>query len=490
MIAINHAPATALKRRGSILFTLFCLSMIVGFSSCTTKTHNENAYDSSTARTSNVSTPPAVVAVNYPVTLPVIDAFMADSAFDSLAKSRAGLTDSELLKVRRVARQEAARLEKAETASTEDYSGSTADAKARAISLLDSIIGSDKRTKLFALVQEEWSDRQDAESGTAVPDTNSIEGTRNAVPKDSRVVVNIPAYRMDVFDSGNLVKSYEVTIGYPEFPLPTGMRKAREILFNPTWTPPDESWVESPHSKVKVGQKIEAGDKLNPLGVLKIPIGEPSLIHGGKSPAKLGTFGSHGCVGLVDPDAIDFAQRLAQLSGKSLSDSAIASYAKDKKSTHDVRLPKSVPVELRYETIVADSGNLHIYRDVYDHNTNTQENLDATLKTYGLSMKDLTPDEQSKVLAALHDMSKDITTNTDTNIVRDIALKDTSGSEPAKEKSASKGKTDHRPAMTRRIKGQKEIVIPIAALRGRGYPQPVGMAQPLAVKSKAARRKS
>jgi hypothetical protein len=267
------------------------------------------------------------------------------------------------------------------------------------------------------------------------------------------------------------------------------MRKAREILFNPTWTPPDESWVESPNGKVKVGQKIAAGDKLNPLGVLKIPIGEPSLIHGGKSPAKLGTFGSHGCVGLVDRDATDFALRLAQLSGKTLSDSAVASYAKDKESTHDVRLSKPVAIELRYETIVADSGQLHIYRDVYDHNTNTQENLDATLKTYGLSMKDLTPDEQSKVLVALHDMSKDITTNTDTNIVRDIALKDTSGSESTKERSSKNGKTDHRPAMTRRIKGEKEIVIPIAALRGRGYPQPVGMSQSLAVKSKKAKRK-
>ncbi|MDP4199642.1 MAG: L,D-transpeptidase [Bacteroidota bacterium] len=465
--------------------------MIVGFSSCTTKTHNGTAFDSSTTRTYNASAPtsPAVVAVNYPVTLPVLDAFMADSTFDSLAKARTGLTDTELLRVRRIAHDEAARLEKTQMANTGDYSGSTADAKARAISLLDSIIGADKRTKLFAFVQEEWSDRADATGGTAATDTNSMEGTRNAVPKDSRVVVNIPAYRMDVFDSGNLVKSYEVTIGYPEFPLPTGMRKAREILFNPTWTPPDESWVESPNGKVKVGQKIAAGDKLNPLGVLKIPIGEPSLIHGGKSPAKLGTFGSHGCVGLVDRDATDFAPRLAQLSGKTLSDSAVASYEKDKKSTYNVRLPKSVAIELRYETIVADSGQLHIYRDVYDHNTNTQENLDATLMTYGLSMKDLTLDEQSMVLVALHEMSKDITTNTDTNIVRDIALKDTSGNESPNKESTSHRNIDHRPAMTRRIKGQKEIIIPIAALRGRGYPQPVGMAQPLAVKTKIAKRK-
>jgi lipoprotein-anchoring transpeptidase ErfK/SrfK len=479
----------ALRHYKPLSFLLF-ISMLVGFSSCTTKTRNETSQDSSSTRTyTSAPISPATIAINYPVTLPVLDAFMADSAFDSLARSKAGLTDAELLQVRRVAHDESARLEKAQEANSGEYSGSTADAKARAITLLDSIIGADKRTKLFALVQEEWSDRSDATDATTAVDTNSIEGVRNAVPKDSRVVVNIPAYRMDIYDSGNLTKSYEVTIGYPEFPLPTGMRRAREILFNPTWTPPDEAWVESPNGKVKVGQKVAAGDKLNPLGVLKIPIGGPSLIHGGKAQSKLGTFGSHGCVGLVDRDATDFALRLAQLSGKALSDSAVAKYAKDKKSTHDIRLAKPVAIELRYETIVADSGSLHIYRDVYDHNTNTQENLDATLKTYGLSMKDLTPDEQSKVLVALHEMSKDITTNTDTNIVRDIALKDTSGSQPAKGKPASKGKKDHRPAMTRRIKGEREIVIPIAALKGRGYPEPVGISQPLPVKSKTAKRK-
>ncbi|HEY5839084.1 MAG TPA: L,D-transpeptidase, partial [Pyrinomonadaceae bacterium] len=32
----------------------------------------------------------------------------------------------------------------------------------------------------------------------------------NAVPKDTRIVVNIPAFRMDVFKDGVLVKSYKV----------------------------------------------------------------------------------------------------------------------------------------------------------------------------------------------------------------------------------------------------------------------------------------
>ena len=41
------------------------------------------------------------------------------------------------------------------------------------------------------------------------------------------------------------------------------------------------------------GQKVAAGSRLNPLGPVKIPIGSPSLIHGGKTPAKLGGFASH-----------------------------------------------------------------------------------------------------------------------------------------------------------------------------------------------------
>ena len=99
----------------------------------------------------------------------------------------------------------------------------------------------------------------------------------NGLPNDTRIVINAPAYRMDMFENGKLLKSYQIGIGYPEFPLPVGMRTANAIIFNPTWTPPDEPWVESPSSKVKVGQKVAAGSNLNPLGLVKIPIGSPSL---------------------------------------------------------------------------------------------------------------------------------------------------------------------------------------------------------------------
>ncbi|PYS86026.1 MAG: hypothetical protein DMF70_03065 [Acidobacteria bacterium] len=96
----------------------------------------------------------------------------------------------------------------------------------------------------------------------------------NAVPRDTRIVVNIPAFRLDVFHDGTLINSYRIGIGYPQFPLPTGLRKAQLIIFNPTWTPPDSAWVDS--MNVTPGETIRAGSKLNPLGPIKIPIGMPS----------------------------------------------------------------------------------------------------------------------------------------------------------------------------------------------------------------------
>jgi len=227
----------------------------------------------------------------------------------------------------------------------------------------------------------------------------------NAIPTDTRVVVNIPAYRMDIFQDGSLIKTYKVGIGTPEFPLPTGLRKADAVIFNPTWTVPDEAWAEE-MKNVKVGETVEAGDKNNPLGWIKIPIGLPNLIHGGKAPAKIGTFASHGCVGLTNAQVKDFAMRLAQAANTPIDEEKASSYIKDRTQTHEIKLGQSVPVELRYQTIVVEDGKLHIYKDVYEQNTNTEENLRAVLQANGTSFDNLSDQERTALLNALKSVPK------------------------------------------------------------------------------------
>src|SRR5436305_3249675 len=112
-------------------------------------------------------------------------------------------------------------------------------------------------------------------------------------------------------------------------------------IFNPTWTQPNESWASDP------GAITPAGAAGNPLGPIKIPIGGANLIHGGKPLAKIGTFASHGCVGLTNDQVKDFAKTLADASNTALTTDTMTGFLKRRTRTQVVKLEKLVPVELR-----------------------------------------------------------------------------------------------------------------------------------------------
>jgi lipoprotein-anchoring transpeptidase ErfK/SrfK len=416
---------------------------------------NKNAGSPSPVSSPSPS-PPKDSAEAKPITLPVLDAFFADNSFAEELKTRLQLSDDEVTKLKELAHSETAKLDEAKL---EKDDANTARDQSAAQEKIKSIIGAEKSGQLAALVNELWQG-EDASLKT----DGRVDAKLSEVPKDTRVIVNAPAYRMDVFDRGRLVKSYKIAIGYPEFPLPTGLRKARAIIFNPTWTPPDEPWVAK-MKNISAGQKVEAGSRLNPLGPIKIPIGGPSLIHGGKPPGKLGKFGSHGCVGLTTPQIREFSKQLAGLGGTDLTDAEINDYARAKTETKELKLKEPIAVDLRYETIVVENGSLHIYRDVYDENTNTEEKLQAVLQAYGISMGDLTGDERTQVSAALQKMSGNSTASSTTRSP-DAPITREETKSPAAAKPAKQ---------TRSVQSQNEIVITIAALKGKGYPAPVGL---------------
>jgi lipoprotein-anchoring transpeptidase ErfK/SrfK len=402
---------------------------------------SNTAVNTSSATTNNTASANAAM----PVTMPLIDAMFADDAFVQEARSAVQLTDEELNKLRDAARNNVLELG---GDPAEDTNRSTRTSVEKTRTEIEKILGQQRGQQFLNFVRERWQGNGE-ELALSKP---------NAIPTDTRVVVNAPAYRMDIFKDGQLVKTYKVGIGYPEFPLPTGLRRASEIIFNPTWTPPDEPWVEG---KVQPGKTVEAGSKLNPLGPIKIPIGLPSLIHGGKDPSRLGTFASHGCVGLTSPMVQDFAVQLASLSGMQLTPEDVKGYAKQKTETKNVKLDQPVPVELRYETIVVENGKLYIYRDVYERGTNTEENLRRVLDSYGVAWESLAESDRGRMLDALDQMAVDAkgdavepgsNANSNTN-----SNKNTSGK------------------VTRNVKGQKEVVVELAALQGKGYPAPVDL---------------
>jgi lipoprotein-anchoring transpeptidase ErfK/SrfK len=455
--------------------TLVIFAIVITDVGCVEPSHTVANKNSNSAVNSNVASvaqpvpsPSPTVAVSTPnsqpsLTLPVLDAFFSQERFAEELKSKLQLTDEQINKLKTIARRQTLKLRE----NNNDDAGRASAAREDAYQQSKAAIGEEKTRELVAFVNERWSG--------GAPSTAGV--TPAGLPQDTRVVVNAPAFRMDVFEDGKLIKSYKIGIGYPEFPLPKGLRKADTIIFNPTWTPPDEPWVESANSKVKVGEKVAAGDKLNPLGPIKIPIGLPSLIHGGKAPAKLGGFASHGCVGLTNRQVEDFARQVARLSGTQISEEQIAAYEKDKTETRPVRLKSAVPVELRYDTIAVEDGKLHIYRDVYDRGTNTKENLNSVLQEYGVRLDELSENKQAEVMRALGQMARDAS-----------GKPATEATDPDRSKSAKSESSLAR--VTRTIKGSKDAVIVIPELAGKGYPAPVDLDDGGASKGTAARPRS
>jgi lipoprotein-anchoring transpeptidase ErfK/SrfK len=373
---------------------------------CTVAPNNSNTPVVPSAPSPAASATPATTSAEsskVQVTLPLLDALLSDDKFVGQLRQNLKLSDEQLEQIKKVSSAEIARLQET---NAEDTDGNSTTARTRAADELRKILGDEKTKQLSTIVNDYWSKGDQSEGGGTGAAVTMLKGP-NAVPTDTRVVVNIPAFRMDLFQDGSLVKSYKVGIGYPEFPLPFGLRKANQIIFNPTWTPPDSPWVAK-MKNVTAGETVKAGDKDNPLGPIKIPIGLPSLIHGGKSPAKIGKFASHGCVGLTTPQVKDFAMQLAKASNTTnLPDSTIQSYLEDPEKTKTVKLNQTVPVELRYETIVLEDGKLHIYKDVYAQDTNTEENLRAVLEANGVKFEDLPEQQRTEILKKLKDVKKE-----------------------------------------------------------------------------------
>ena len=300
-------------------------------------------------------------------------------------------------------------------------------------------------------------DNSAAAAATEQPAEPTMLPGPNAVPKDTRIVVNIPAFRMDVFKNGMLLKSFTIGIGYVDYPLPRGLRKAEMIIFNPTWTQPNEPWASNP------GQVVPAGAAGNPLGPIKVPIGGANLIHGGKPLAKIGTFASHGCVGLTNEQVKDFAKVLAEATDTQLSADTMAAYLKRRTRTQVVKLPQIVPVELRYETIVVEDGKLRIYRDVYGQKTNTEENLRAVLDAHGISFDGMSEPEKTQVLEILNIVSRN-PKKQPTPAPASVA------NQTREEKAAAAAARKAEAERVKKLRRQRDFVIDVASLAGKGYP--------------------
>jgi len=205
---------------------------------------------------------------------------------------------------------------------------------------------------------------------------------------DIRITVNVPAFRLTLWQNNKEVKTYEIGVGMKKYPIVIGQRRITQLIWNPEWVPPDSEWVNESHSDVEPGEHIEAGDRRNPLGKLKIPLGDGFLIHQAAKPRDLGHLVSHGCIRMLKEDISDLANKIVEARGLNITPQQIE-HAMNSTDRLVANLNPPVIIDIDYDTSVVEGGVLHIYPDVYDRGTDTVDNLRAELQSVGFDASKL-----------------------------------------------------------------------------------------------------
>lgn len=233
-------------------------------------------------------------------------------------------------------------------------------------------------------------------SGTAAPSLGAEESARSDKATggrvtrvtlregrpDIRLTVNAPAFLLTLWQDGRELATYPVGIGRREFPLPITEREADKIILNPAWIPPDSSWVRA-SSGVEPYERIGPADARNPLGKIKIPLGDAYLIHEVADPSDIGSLVSHGCVRMLTADIFDLTQKIARARNLEISAEEIEK-AKNDSERRVLALGGPIPVDINYDTAVVEGGTLYLYPDVYERGTATIGRLRDELNANGV----------------------------------------------------------------------------------------------------------
>jgi lipoprotein-anchoring transpeptidase ErfK/SrfK len=213
---------------------------------------------------------------------------------------------------------------------------------------------------------------------------------------DVKISVNVPAFQLCFWQNGKLVKEYEIGVGRKDFPIDISNREIWQIVFNPEWVPPDSPWVNK-NPRVIPGEHVSAGDSRNPLGKIKIPLGDGYLIHQAEKKSDIGHLVSHGCIRMEQADLIDLSQKLISAQSVPASQDRIQ-HALTTIDRMLVNLKRRVPISIRYDTLVVQQALLHVYPDIYDRGTNTVQNVRSDLAAVGIDTSRIPDQDLAQVV--------------------------------------------------------------------------------------------
>jgi lipoprotein-anchoring transpeptidase ErfK/SrfK len=135
------------------------------------------------------------------------------------------------------------------------------------------------------------------------------------------------------------VSTHSVAVGSAEWPTRTGEWRVKQVVFNPEWVPPDESWAEQREPR-------QPGDPKNPLGRAQLIYDPPRTIHGTNEPQSIGQAVSHGSIRLPNSVVVELAREAMRAAGVEKDEAWYRAVQQDRTRKEIVDLPRQIPIRV------------------------------------------------------------------------------------------------------------------------------------------------
>lgn len=193
-------------------------------------------------------------------------------------------------------------------------------------------------------------------AGTGEPARRAVCG----IPADTgalQLVLNIPAYRLEVIEQGTVTATLTVAVGSARYRTPIGDYGIDYVEWNPWWRPPDSPWARK--------ERPARPGWSNPVGRVKLHVMDLVFVHGSPLVQSLGSAASHACVRLSNADALTLARLVHHYASPSVPSMLLDSLEADTTATRKIMLTSTVPISIRYELVEVRGEELVIHPDIY-----------------------------------------------------------------------------------------------------------------------------
>jgi len=177
-------------------------------------------------------------------------------------------------------------------------------------------------------------------NGTAASGSTAAATPAEPATADMRIEVDVNARRLHVFKGGQQVGTYPVAVGSQQWPTEKGEWTIKQVVWNPDWVPPDESWAEEREPR-------ESGDPKNPLGRAQLVYDLPRTIHGTNAPSSIGQAVSHGSIRMTNETIVQLAKQVMDAGGAGKDESWYTQTQQNRRQKQVVDLPRPVPIRVR-----------------------------------------------------------------------------------------------------------------------------------------------